>query len=152
MNIRIAGVGDLETLTDFNCALARETEDHELDAPTVSRGVQRGLEHFPDVQYFVAEETDSVIGQMMVTREWSDWRDGWIWWMQSVYVQSDHRKQGVFRALMEHVANAAVDDPDVVGIRLYVENGNHAAQAVYARSGFVDPNYRVLERMFEQPQ
>jgi ribosomal protein S18 acetylase RimI-like enzyme len=96
----------------------------------------------------VAEFDDSTIGQLMVTREWSDWRDGWIWWIQSVYVPADHRNQGVFRELLQHVTDAAVADPDVVGIRLYVENDNQSAQAVYARSGFVDPNYRVLEQIF----
>jgi GNAT superfamily N-acetyltransferase len=148
MIIRTATTDDWKTLTEFNCALARETEDHELDATIVGRGVRRGLDRMPDVQYFVADFEDSVIGQLMVTREWSDWRDGWIWWIQSVYVPADHRNKGVFRQMLQHVTDAAVADPDVVGIRLYVENDNQPAQSVYARSGFVDPNYRVLEQIF----
>ncbi|MFC1758833.1 GNAT family N-acetyltransferase [Planctomycetota bacterium] len=149
MLIRAATNDDCQTLADFNGALASETEDHALDAGVVLSGVRRGLELAPDVQYYVAEVDREVIGQLMVTREWSDWRDGWIWWIQSVYVQADHRGSGVFRNLLQHVTDFAVAESDVVGIRLYVENANERAQEVYARSGFVDPNYRVLERIFD---
>lgn len=149
MIIRLANLDDWKAIAEFNCALARETEDHELNAEIVAKGVKRGLDRMPEARYFVAEVEDSIIGQLMVTREWSDWRDGWIWWIQSVYVRKDHRKKGVFRELLQRVSDDAVADPDVVGIRLYVEIDNEPAQAVYRRSGFVDPNYRVLERIFE---
>ena len=149
MLIRAATNDDCQTLADYNCALASETEDHQLDSATVLRGVKRGLERAPDVQYHVAEVDTEIIGQLMVTREWSDWRDGWLWWIQSVYVRADHRGNGVFRKLLQHVTDLATADSDVVGIRLYVENENERAQAVYARSGFDDPNYRVLEQIFD---
>jgi ribosomal protein S18 acetylase RimI-like enzyme len=84
----------------------------------------------------------------MLTREWSDWRDGWLMWVQSVYVEPAHRSQGVFRSLLDHATQCMREDPDVVGMRLYVENENSRAQAVYARTGFVDPSYKVLERIF----
>ncbi|MCA9215450.1 MAG: GNAT family N-acetyltransferase [Planctomycetales bacterium] len=148
--IRAAKTEDCATIADFNCRLAAETEDHELDRQTVTRGVERGLQHDDESQYFVAESpAGSVVGQLMVTREWSDWRDGWLWWIQSVYVQQDHRGNGIFRSLLDQVRTAAEQDPDVVGIRLYVENENQRAQDVYARLGFVDPNYRVLEMIFD---
>ena len=149
MFIRAATEDDCQTLADFNCALASETEDHELDAAVVLNGVRRGLERSPEVQYHVAEVDAEVIGQLMVTREWSDWRDGWLWWIQSVYVQAEHRGNGVFRSLLKHVTDLAAADSDVVGIRLYVENANDRAREVYAHSGFVDPNYRVLEQIFD---
>ena len=148
--IRAAKIEDSSTIADFNCRLAAETEHHKLDEATVARGVERGFDSENESQYFVAEaSTGDVVGQLMLTREWSDWRDGWLWWIQSVYVHQDHRGNGIFRSLLDHVRDFATNDPNVVGIRLYVENENTRAQEVYARLGFVDPNYRVLEMIFE---
>jgi GNAT superfamily N-acetyltransferase len=146
--IRIATRDDLEALVDFNCGIARETEDKELDRATVQKGVARGFEQGDDVVYYVASIADEAIGSLMLTREWSDWRDGWIIWIQSVYVVPHHRGRGVFRSLLSHVTSAVRQNPDVVGLRLYVEIDNNRAQSVYARTGFVDPGYRVLEKIF----
>lgn len=146
--IRIATTTDAKALIDFNCAIARETEGKELDRSIVSRGVERGLTRGDEVVYLVAVRDSQPIGALMLTREWSDWRDGWLVWIQSVYVIAEHRGQGVFRDLLAQATAQVQTDPDVVGMRLYVENENEAAQAVYHRSGFTDPHYKVLEKIF----
>lgn len=155
--IRVAELSDVDTLAAFNCAIAAETEDRQLPLETVRRGVERGLRHAPEVTYFVAQLANSetseelrkpLVGCLMLTREWSDWRDGWLAWVQSVYVVPEQRGRGVFRRLLETATEHLRQSPDVVGMRLYVEVENEDAQAVYARSGFGDPNYKVLEKMF----
>lgn len=154
MTIRIRrGIeADVATIADFNCRLAMETESRRLDSATVTRGVRRGMDAGNEVQYWIAEFVDSagvrVIGQLMLTREWSDWRDGWLIWIQSVYVHQDHRGQGIFSTLFRKVADTIRSDPNNIGIRLYVEHDNEAAQAVYSKLGFVDPGYSVMEMMF----
>lgn len=154
MTIRIRrGIeADVATIADFNCRLAMETESRRLDSATVTRGVRRGMDAGNEVQYWIAEFVDSagvqVIGQLMLTREWSDWRDGWLIWIQSVYVHPEHRGQGVFTTLFRHVSDVVRRDPDNIGIRLYVEHENKAAQTVYGKLGLVDPGYNVLEQMF----
>ncbi len=147
-NVREALPADAPSLVDFNCAIARETEDKELDREIVSRGVVRGLEQGAEVVYLLAEKDGRPIGSLMLTREWSDWRDGWMVWIQSVYVDSEFRGQGVFRSLLDAATERAQANPDVVGLRLYVENENQRAQMVYARTGFEDPHYKVLEKTF----
>lgn len=144
--IRRASSSDIAILTDFNCRLAVETEGRTLDAGTVMSGVTRGLGRGDEVRYFIAEIGDSVTGQLMLTREWSDWRDGWIYWLQSVYIASDFRGQGVFRQLLDHVTQLLSSEPDVVCLRLYVEEENQAAIATYTRLGFQRPGYHVMER------
>ncbi len=148
--VRLATVGDVDALVEFNCSIALETENKKLDQETVSRGVARGFHQGDEVLYFVAELEGQLIGSLMLTREWSDWRDGWLVWIQSVYVVAPHRGRGVFRSLLKHATLQMRQNPDVVGLRLYVENGNQRAQSVYARSGFADPSYKVLERIFER--
>lgn len=145
LHLRSATLQDVDVLTDFNCRLAQETEHKTLDANVVRKGVQRGLALGDEVSYLVAETANGVVGQLMLTREWSDWRDGWMYWLQSVYVAADHRGQGVFRALLHHATQQLQQRGDVVGLRLYVEEDNHAAQATYRELGFVQPGYHVLE-------
>ena len=96
--------------------------------------------------YFVAEEREQVVGQLGVTREWSDWRNGFFWWIQSVYVRREARRRGVFRSLFQHVVDAARSDPDVIGIRLYVDGHNDAGQATYAKLGLAKTDYWLLEK------
>lgn len=143
--MRPANLQDVDVLTDFNCRLALETEDKTLDADVVRRGVQRGLTLGDEVTYLVAETDNGVAGQLMLTREWSDWRDGWMYWLQSVYVAAEYRGQGVFRGLLQHATHQLQQRGDVAGIRLYVEEDNRAAQATYRQLGFINPGYRVLE-------
>lgn len=146
--VRRATVEDAIVLAKFNCAIARETESKELDADVVLRGVQRGLQHTEEVVYYVAETSSQVIGCLMLTREWSDWRDGWLIWVQSVYVENEFRGQGVFKGILAFALQDIRKNPDVVGVRLYVEENNERAQSVYLQTGFSDPHYKVLEQIF----
>jgi GNAT superfamily N-acetyltransferase len=144
--IRRATDADVPTLVEFNRRLALETEHKTLDLAVLTDGVVAGLKDDEKAKYFVAEDEGRVVGQLMLTLEWSDWRNGWVWWIQSVYVHPDARRQGVFRALYEHVYRAAVADPKVVAIRLYMERDNHVARQTYLSLGMTLSNYVVLER------
>ncbi len=148
ITIRAATRDDADAITQFNCAIASETEGKLLDHSRVLRGVQRGIDRGPEVRYFVAQSTSKLVGCLMITREWSDWRDGWIIWIQSVYVVPDFRGQGVFKHLLKSASETVKQEPDTIGLRLYVEIENDRAQEVYLRTGFTDPNYKVLEKMF----
>ena len=149
-----AAAADAETVAAFNVALAAESEDLALDPPTVRAGVRAVLADPAKGRYFIARLTEgpeagAVIGQLMVTTEWSDWRNGPLWWVQSVYVRQDRRRRGVFTALFRHVVEAAraAGSP---GVRLYVEGHNAAARATYARLGLKDSGYLVMERLFDR--
>jgi GNAT superfamily N-acetyltransferase len=144
--IRRATVDDAEVVAEFNRLLAQESEGKTLDPATLVPGVRAGLEDPRKSLYFLAEEGGRVLGQLAVTFEWSDWRNGWFWWIQSVYVRPEARRAGVFRALYAHVERLAREDPEVIGLRLYVENGNHAAQQTYQRLGMRPAGYFVLEK------
>ena len=148
VRLRAARAGDLESLVEFNCRLARETEDHELDPATVRRGLSRLFDNPAAGFYTVAEREGRVVGCLLITFEWSDWRDGWLWWIQSVYVEAAARRGGVFRRLFEHVRAKAEADGDVRGLRLYVERANDDAQAAYASMGLEEAPYKVYERFF----
>ena len=144
--IRAAKLSDLPTIVDFNCRLAWETEHKRLDAAIITRGVQRALKHPQMCHYFVAESSGQVVGQAMVTFELTDWRDGVLWWFQSVYVAESSRGHGVFRALFDHILGLAQADPEVRGLRLYVERENGRAQRVYEQLGMVPSGHVVYER------
>ncbi|MBI1312954.1 GNAT family N-acetyltransferase [bacterium] len=146
--VRPAEIHDAPTIADFNCRLAAESENKTLDPATVERGVNALLRVPSRGRYFVAEATGQLAGQLMHTFEWSDWRNGDIWWIQSVYVHPDFRRRGVFRALSNHLEELARQTPGVVGIRLYVERGNQQAQQTYSSLGFSQPGYVVMERLF----
>lgn len=146
--IRPAGFDDVETIVEFNIRLADESEDTALDAATLRDGVRRLFEDDSRGRYFVAMRDNRIIGQIMLTYEWSDWRNGQIWWIQSVYVHPDFRKQGVLRALYGHVERTARANPDVVGLRLYVEEENERAQEAYRKLGMAPGGYWVMQRMF----
>ena len=146
--IRKATLGDLDTIVDFNARLADESEGILLDRGTLRHGVRGLLSDPARGTYHVACADGGVVGQMMHTREWSDWRNGDIWWIQSVYVQPDHRRRGVCRALYEHLEALAASDPGVVGLRLYVERENAVAQATYAGLGMKMAGYLVMQDLF----
>jgi ribosomal protein S18 acetylase RimI-like enzyme len=146
--IRAATSEDWETIAEFNLKLAEETEPHALDRATVEAGVQALLADERKGRYFVATIEGRIIGQLMHTWEWSDWRNGDVWWLQSVYVDAEFRRRGVFASLKRHLEELAEADPHVVGLRLYVERDNGHAQATYRRLGFESAGYLVMERMF----
>lgn len=146
VSVRSARPEDHPVLAEYNQRLAQESEGKTLDHETLSRGVTAVLRDPGRGRYWVAEIGGEVVGQLMVTLEWSDWRDGWLWWIQSVYVRADARRAGVFRALYANVVEEAKRQGDVVGLRLYVEQHNEAARKTYARMGMEESGYLVLER------
>ena len=143
--VRRATPADASSVAEFNRRLAQETEDTILDPVVLARGVDAVLADESKGLYFVAEAGDAIVGQVMVTYEWSDWRNGPLWWLQSVYVDAAWRRRGVFRALFTRVLEAA-KRAGVVGFRLYVEQENKAAQEVYERVGLQRSRYWVMER------
>lgn len=149
--IRPATVADADVIADFNSRLALETEGKRLVPETITAGVGKILSDSGHGRYFVACINSRIIGQMMHTREWSDWRNGEIWWLQSVYVHPDFRRQGVFRSLYRHLEQLAERTEDVVGLRLYVENHNDRAVETYRSLGMDDSGYTVMERIFGKP-
>lgn len=146
--IRPALPEDWETIAHYNVRLADETEGKTLDPATIQAGVKALLADQRHGRYFVACLDQRIIGQMMHTREWSDWRNGEIWWLQSIYVHPDHRQRGVFRTMYRHLEKLAEETSGVVGFRLYVEHQNLRAQQVYRALGLSEAGYSVLERMF----
>lgn len=145
LTVRPAVQTDADFLARGNIAMAFEAEHKQLDPATVRLGVQAVLDDPGKGRYFVAERDRQVVGQLMITYEWSDWRNGTFWWIQSVYVIPAARRAGVFRALFRHLETLAGDDRSVCGIRLYVERENERALATYRRCGLDDGGYRVME-------
>jgi GNAT superfamily N-acetyltransferase len=144
-SIRIATTADLDAIAAHNLAMALEAEGRRLDPQTVRAGVQHALTDSTRGVYYLAERDGKIVGQLLITREWSDWRDGWFWWIQSVYITPDARRQGVFRALHDRVAAEARRQPDVCGLRLYVERQNTRAQRAYERLGMKRSAYQLYE-------
>jgi GNAT superfamily N-acetyltransferase len=143
--IRPAALADADFITRGNVAMALEAERKRLEPGTVRAVVHAVLDDPGKGRYFVAEHDGRVIGQLMITYEWSDWRNGTFWWIQSVYVLPDARRRGVFQALFSHLDQLARADDSVCGIRLYVERENQRAQAAYRRCGMSDAGYDVME-------
>jgi GNAT superfamily N-acetyltransferase len=149
LTVRPPTPADVPVIAEYNRRLARETEHLELDAATVTAGVAAAVAD-PHARgpYFLACDGGDVVGQMQVTYEWSDWRNGWFWWVQSVYVRADYRGRGAFRLLYDHVRRRAQEAGDVVGIRLYVERENRPAQETYRRLGMSEiPFYLMQESL-----
>jgi ribosomal protein S18 acetylase RimI-like enzyme len=144
LHIRPATPADEGVVVRFNQLLASESEGKTLHEPTLTAGVRAGLADRHKGFYTLAERGGEVVGQVLVTFEWSDWRNGWYWWVQSVYVRSDARREGVFRAIFSHLKEQATADPTVIGLRLYVERENTRAQATYEAMGMTDEGYNLL--------
>lgn len=142
--IRQANHTDVETIVRFNQAMARETEGKQLDTEVLRRGVAAGVADSHKGIYWLAEVEGNVHAQAFVTYEWSDWRNGWFWWIQSVYVEPAVRRQGLFRELFAHIRYEAMQQSDVIGIRLYVETENDVAQAAYLDLGMVLEPYNMM--------
>lgn len=153
INVRKANQKDAVSIIKMNKALALETESMILDDQILSLGVENCLKDSAKGLYFLAEFEGSVIGQIMFTFEWSDWRNGWIWWIQSVYVEPDFRGKGAFKSLFKHVEMLALAQSDVVAIRLYVEIHNLTAKEVYQKVGMQHAGYEVFQKSFKpQPE
>lgn len=147
VTIRPATEADLAVLVAHNRAMCDETEDFSLDVDTVTAGVSRVLEGTVGATYWIAERAGEIAGQLMITTEWSDWRNAIVWWIQSVYVAPEHRRCGVYRALHDHITGCARRE-GAAGVRLYVERDNHRAQATYRSVGMTGDHYLVYETMF----
>ena len=145
--VRTARVEDLEALVAGNMALAEESERVRLDADTLRQGILALLESRAPGRYWIAELEGRVVGQLLITFEWSDWRNRMVWWIQSVYVVPDARRRGILRALYDVARREAVA-AGIGGLRLYVDTTNTRAQAVYAALGMKGDHYRVFEDMF----
>jgi len=152
IRIRDARPSDAAVIAGFNVKMAMETENRSLDPLLINPGVAAVLADATKGRYWVAELDGEVIGQLMVTYEWSDWRNGAFWWIQSVYVRSDSRRNGVFSLLHRHVESIARATPDVCGLRLYVERDNQRAQKTYLALGMSAPGYQVMEVDFRKEQ
>jgi len=150
--VRPAGPSDLETLVGFAAAMARETEGRALDDPTLRAGVAALLADPGRGRTFVVESGGAVVASLMLTFEWSDWRNRFWWWIQSVYVAPAARRRGHYRRLHEHVRALAAAQPDVCGLRLYVENDNAGARATYRRMGMHEAPYRIFEQPTREPE
>jgi GNAT superfamily N-acetyltransferase len=148
--VREARQDDAGSIASFNTAMAEETEGKALDPAIIGPGVNAMFDDPSKGHYWVAEADRRIIGQVMVTFEWSDWRNGLIWWLQSVYVHPEWRRRGVFTALYRHVESLASASPGVIGLRLYVENDNVRAQQTYEALGMVKPGYLVMETLFSK--
>jgi GNAT superfamily N-acetyltransferase len=150
LRVRAGQTGDEDLLVEGNLAMALETEDLALDPAVLRAGVRSVLQGQRAARYFLAEDADgAVCGQLMITTEWSDWRNAEVWWIQSVYVWPDHRRQGVYRALASHVEQEA-RSAGARGLRLYVDQRNTPAQAVYRAMGMNGDHYQLFERMFDE--
>jgi ribosomal protein S18 acetylase RimI-like enzyme len=147
-HVRPATTADIDHLVAFNTAMAAESEDKGLNADLLRQGVNYLLGHSAEGFYLMAERAGAVAGALMVTFEWSDWRAGRFWWIQSVYVLPEHRRAGVYSAMHHHVRERARADAQCCGLRLYVERDNHGAMATYRSLGMVETHYRLYEEAF----
>ena len=145
--IRLAEMHDALAITEFNRAMALETEQKELIPEVISRGVDKLLNN-PDLGFYVVAERDNeIIGSLMVTPEWSDWRNGLFWWIQSVYIKPNERRKGIYTKLYHFIQESANNNPSICGFRLYVEKTNIIARNTYEALGMMETNYRIYEEL-----
>jgi len=152
LNVRLARPEDAVTIASFSAAMALETEGRRLDLDRLHKGTIALLESIDRGFFMVAELEQAgdrqLLGQLMITFEWSDWRNGVFWWIQSVYVDPVWRRQSIFRRMHETVMATAKTSPNVCGVRLYVEEKNNVAQAVYRKVGLTPSSYAIFETDF----
>ncbi len=150
--LQVARAAEEDVLFILNCnrAMAEETEDLGLDPATLEAGIRHLLTNPREGFYLVARDGDEAVGTLMVTFEWSDWRNGRFWWIQSVYVVAAARRRGVYRAMHDAVRKLAGDDPQACGLRLYVERENTTAQQTYLNIGMHETHYRLYEELFSR--
>lgn len=145
--VRQATINDVQILIDFQLKMAQETEQVHLDRNTVKQGVTRVFCDSSKGNYVVAEEKKTVVGCLLITYEWSDWRNGTIWWIQSVYIDPKYRNKGVFSQMYVHLKKKVTDADDVLGLRLYVDKSNADAQSTYRALGMNAEHYLLYEWM-----
>ncbi|HEY0079848.1 MAG TPA: GNAT family N-acetyltransferase [Pyrinomonadaceae bacterium] len=155
ISLRLAGEGDVDALVGFNRAMARETEAKELSVDVLTAGVGALIRN-PSYGFYVVAEApgasgaeDEIVGSLLITYEWSDWRNALFWWIQSVYVREDFRRRGVYRRLYAFVKERAAAEGNVCGFRLYVEKQNLVAQQTYQRLGMAETYYKMFEELSE---
>ncbi|MBN1820258.1 MAG: GNAT family N-acetyltransferase [Prolixibacteraceae bacterium] len=147
MIIRKAVYDDWAVIAEFQVAMALETENLHLDRSTVEKGVKAVFKNPSKGIYFVGEKDNKVVGSLMITFEWSDWRNGNVWWIQSVYVVPEARREGIFKKLYLHVKEIVISDPGLRGLRLYAEKSNYIAHHTYHSLGMDSSHYDMFEWM-----
>ena len=148
--IRRAVFKDAEKITDYNIQMAKEIEDKQLNKTEVFLGVKAVIEDAQKGFYLVAENKDrkiGIVGQLMITVEWSDWRNKWFWWIQSVYIDKKFRNQKVFTNLYQEIIRLVESIDDVCGLRLYVEEYNKSASELYKTLGMIKTSYEIYEML-----
>ena len=146
--IRQAAVTDAATIAEFNALMAKETENLELDRERLRKGTEALIADTSKGIYYLAEAGGRVVGQLMITYEWSDWRNATFWWIQSVYVHPEYRSRGVFRSLYRHIESIARTRGDICGLRLYVDNSNNRARQTYEALGMNRSHYQIMDVEF----
>lgn len=145
MNVRQATITDHQKIVEFQLAMANETEGIELNKQIVEKGVEAVINDANKGIYYVAEIEGRVVSSLLTTFEWSDWRNGTILWIQSVYVQSEFRRKGVYRSMYSHIKNKVINDKNLNGIRLYADKSNHPAHKTYENLGMNQDHYITFE-------
>ncbi len=143
--IRPANKGDIPAIVRFNSAMALETEDKQIDQIVLTQGITALLNNPERGFYTMAESAGQCVGQVMVTYEWSDWRNGTFWWIQSVYIDPAWRRRGVYTSLYRHILKQAQAQPGICGLRLYVDHHNRTAQNTYTTLGMAAAHYDLFE-------
>ena len=147
LEVRDAVENDIKTIVDFQIRMAYETEKISLDNTLITKGVQAVFDDHTKGHYYIAEKNNKIAGSLLTTYEWSDWRNGYVVWLQSVYVVPEFRANGVFRSLFDHINKLVVEKPEYMGIRLYVDNTNLIAQKVYNSVKMNGEHYTLFEKM-----
>jgi GNAT superfamily N-acetyltransferase len=138
---------DIGQIAEFQLKMALETEELMLDRDLLIKGITAVTEDPSKAKYFLAKIGGTTAGMLMITLEWSDWRNGWVWWIQSVFVEEEFRKYGVFKALYHYIKQLVSDNDELKGIRLYVDKRNTRAQRVYENLGMTGEHYATYEWM-----
>jgi GNAT superfamily N-acetyltransferase len=146
ITVRKAVKSDAPSIIDFQLKMAWETEELALDTDTITKGVNAVFEDLSHGQYYVAEDDGKVVASLLITYEWSDWRNCNVWWFQSVYVVPEYRRQGIFRKMYNHIRQLS-EELDIAGLRLYVETRNMLAQKTYKAMGMSSEHYAFYEWM-----
>ncbi|MFB3892572.1 MAG: N-acetyltransferase family protein [Phycisphaerae bacterium] len=147
IDVRLAVPEDRQIIVDFQLRMARETEGMALDEPTVQKGVAAVFDDPNIGRYYIAHEAGKVLGSLLILSEWSDWRNGTVWWIHSVYVVPEARRRGVFKAMYAHLKRAVLASDGLRGLRLYVDRRNTGAQKVYESLGMDGRHYQMYEWM-----